>query len=1093
MTAPISASIQQSIAANKFYPPHINPSQSIDRHSIISARAGACEFSGQIIIVEAQAGQGKTTLVYQFLEQIETPYVWYQIGAEDSDPVVLLGAMNLAFSRKFDHFKSPQLEAILDNGQIGPMDLQGCANILLNDIDAALESDVFLVLDDLHLINEAQLTTQLLDYLIDTSPPNLHYILVSRHPLSLEARAIRKNPYVLYLDSDDLALTLGDIECLYSNVFGSEISRSEAEQILDITNGWIMGIILAASPLANTKKSVKPENVMTRKPDLFGKGLDSFMLNFFQDEILTQIPEVFHEAFIKLSFLDEINIDFAHQLVDIENLDTHLAKVADQNFFIYHLDDTGRMFRFHHLFQEFLQSKGRQLLDSDDISEIYRLAADYYLEHDLIERALKSLRLGEDYQRMELVLKEHGLRLISANRTVTILGILQTIPEESLLEYGWLSFFHALLTRDFHPQTTLPYFHACIEKFIENSEEIGELMALSQIIYFHFVISGRYREGSKLLGRTRVLFESIHKKLPREISIMVVRNLAAGFCFFDGKMDSARHYARRGCDMAERIGSNNFLAASRFILGYIGLLSGDGRRARMEIEKSYPLVSDPLVGMSNRLTLHVMQLCELSMYGRFQAFLYHKDLVLEGVDREVVRQTVAAPYLYVWSAIGLISTGKLDDAIDLIEQGMFISKTAASEHMTSQLLQWRGLINALRRNEQAAIDDIELSTEMRTRAGGPFFTGYHFAIKGAVLALLGRIGEARPCLEQALAIADEIPSPYIQACAMTYLAYIEIKQDDETALKERLQALLELMNESGYDFFWGWEPDIMLLLLGRAVKNRVEPEFARALARQRLLQSLDDQGVALPILEIKVLGTFSISLNGEVLFSLKDFSAHQRELFGLLISSPDFRISQDQVQFALWPDSPPDKAGKTFYTLISRLRKVLAEKIDDPTRYICVEKSYLQLTNSTVDAARFLELARQGLSLGKRELWWQAGNAFYSALSYWESFSPTDYFQGDQATDYFDEIYRVIRSVCLTWSSTLAKFNRVDEALALLEKTDKLLLSDEDRVVLQHTLYLKKKNPVKAQKVLDSYRQELLRLGYSREEADELVNSLLQS
>jgi hypothetical protein len=133
------------------------------------------------------------------------------------------------------------------------------------------------------------------------------------------------------------------------------------------------------------------------------------------------------------------------------------------------------------------------------------------------------------------------------------------------------------------------------------------------------------------------------------------------------------------------------------------------------------------------------------------------------------------------------------------------------------------------------------------------------------------------------------------------------------------------------------------------------------------------------------------------------------------------------------------------------------------------------------------------LSLGKRELWWQAGNAFYSALSSWESFSPTDYFQGDQATDYFDEIYRVIRSVCLTWSSTLAKFNRVDEALALLEKTDKLLLSDEDRVVLQHTLYLKKKNPVKAQKVLDSYRQELLRLGYSREEADELVNSLLQS
>ena len=317
------------------------------------------------------------------------------------------------------------------------------------------------------------------------------------------------------------------------------------------------------------------------------------------------------------------------------------------------------------------------------------------------------------------------------------------------------------MTTDFQPQTTLPYFQACIEKFIDDNEEIGELMTLSQIIYFHFVISGRYREGSELLGRTRMLFESIHKKLPRDISIMVLRNLAAGFCFFDGKMDLARHYARRGCDLAERIGSKNFLAASRFILGYIGLLSGDGRRARMEIEKSYPLVSDPLVGMSNRLTLHVMQLCELSMFGRFQAFSYHKDLVLEGVDREVVRQTVAAPYLYVWSAIGLISTGQLNAALDLIEQGMFVSKTAASEHMTSQLLQWRALIHSLQGNEQSAIDDIELSTEMRSRAGGPFFTGYHFAIKGAVLALLGRYDDSRSCLEQAMTIGEQIPSPYI--------------------------------------------------------------------------------------------------------------------------------------------------------------------------------------------------------------------------------------------------------------------------------------------------------------------------------------------
>ncbi len=1092
MSTSQATSIQQSIAANKFYPPRINKSQSIDRHTIIADKTGNDVFANQIIIIEAQAGQGKTTLVHQFLEHGETPFIWYQIGSEDGDPVVLLTALNLAFSRKIKEFSSPQLNSILENGQVGPMDLQGCANVLLNDIDSALEEDIFLVLDDLHLINEAQLTNQLLDYLIDTSPPNLHYILISRHPLKLEARAIRKNPYVIYLDSDDLALDLKDIENLYNNILGTDINRREAEQILDITNGWIMGIVLAANPLSGGKKSIRPDNVMTRKPNLFGKGLDSFILNFFQEEILTQIPEIYHEAFMKLAFLDEINIHFAQTLINIDDLDQHLDRMADQNFFVYRLDNAKRMFRFHHLFQEFLQSKGVQVFAKEMIADIYRRAADYFLEHQLIEKGLKALRNGEDFQAMEMVLKEHGLQLMSANRTVTILAILQTIPEETLLQYGWLTFFKALLTTDFHPQTTLPYFEACIKKFVESGEEAGELMALAQIIYFHFVISGRYNEGSKLLERTAVLFESIHKSLPRDISIIVVRNLAAGYCFFDGTMDLARHYARRGCELAERIGSKNFLAASRFILGYIGLLSGDCRRARIEIEKSYRLVSDPLVGMSNRLTLHVMQLCELSMNGSFWAFMYHKDLILEGVDKEVVRQTVAAPYLYVWSAIGLISAGRLTEALDLIEQGMFVSKTAASEHMTSQLLQWRALIGALSGEEHEAWADIEQATAMRSSAGGPFFIGYHFAVRGAVLALLGRYGEARRSLEEAMKLAEQIPSTYIKACVLAYLSFIDIRENNEVGIKNNIGELLELMSEAGYDYFWGWEPKTMLTVLCQAVKRNIEPEFAKKLARQRIQHAIDADGSPTQILTVKVLGRFSISLGGEELFSIKDFSSHQRELFGLLISSPGLRISQDEVQFALWPESPPEKASKTFYTLISRLRKVLAKKIDDPTTYIKVEKSYVQLVNTDVDAATFLDLARLGLSFGKRELWWQAGNAFYSALSCWDDFSSMDCFLSDQAVDYTSEIHGALRNICLTWAKTLAELNRRDEAIALLEKTDRLLVSDEESVALQYRLYVRKKNPLKAKTLLDSYQQELLRLGYSSEEAEEMRVALVE-
>ena len=1090
MTSHTASSIQRSIAVNKFYPPRINKAQSIWRHAILTDRLGDDPFGSPVIIVEAQAGQGKTTLVNQFLDHSGAPFVWYQITSEDRDPVYLLNAFHLAFARKLENFSSPQLEAILANGRVEPMDLQGCVNILVNDIDSALGSDMFLVLDDLHLTNNTPLAVHFLDYLIDSAPPQLHFILLSRHPLMLEARTIRKNPHLVYLDNDDLALSLAEIEKLYNEILATHISSSEAEQILEITNGWIMGIVLAANPLAVGRKSIKPEQVMTMKPHLFGRGLDGFMLTFFQEEILSQIPDSLHEAFMKLSFLDEIDIQLAREVIDLDDLDLHLERMAEQNFFVYRLDDTGRLYRFHHLFQEFLQSKGRQIFAPEVPAGIYRRAAEHYFEHDLVEKGLKALRDGEDYPRMEEVLKQEGLKLVSANRTVTILGILQTIPEQTLLSYGWLTFFHAFLTTDVQPQAILPYFQTSIERFIEGGDEAGELMALSQVIYYHFAISGRYNAGSQLLGRARMLYESIHKTLPKEISIIVVRNLAAGYCFFDGRTELARHYAKRGCELADRVESRNFIAASRFILGYISLLAGDPRRAKMEIEKSYRLVSNPLVGMSNRLNLHVMQLCELSMHGNFAAFLYHKDLVLEGVDREVVRQTNAAPYLYVWSAISLISLDRHEEALDIIEQGMLVSKTAASEHMTSQFLQWRSFIRAVQGERDAALVDIEQSTRMRLNAGGPFFVGFHYAIKGAVSALLGHHAEARDNLDRALQFAEQIPSPYIKICALAYLSYTNLGEQNDFAVEPLLREWLELMIETGFDYFWGWDSSCMLKLLTEAVRRGIEPEFANRLAEQRLGHSLIPEEQAVPMIQIRTLGRFSISLGDKEIFTIQDFSPHQQEFFGLLLSSPDLRISQDQVQLALWPDSPPDKASKTFYTLISRLRKVLARNLPDPTSYINVEKNFVQLVNVRIDSQRFLDLSRSGLNFAKRELWWQAGNAFYDALSCWNSFSDTEYFYTEQALAYTDEITSTLRKICLTWAETLERFNQLDEAISLLEKIGRILLSEEEIVSFLYQLYLKRKNLLKARTLLDTYKQELLEIGWTAEEAEEAQREL---
>ena len=176
--------LDYTLPSNKFYPPHIDISQSLLRTRLLTTNLQHKQHNKKIIVIEAQAGQGKTTLASQFLDYNNTNYLWYQIGPEDSDPVLLLSSLLTNLVNNLPDFYSPQLTTILNEGSVGPLDLTRCANILLKDLDRYLSTDIYLVFDDLHLIEYNALTNSLLEYIIDTSPPTVHFVFISLQPAS---------------------------------------------------------------------------------------------------------------------------------------------------------------------------------------------------------------------------------------------------------------------------------------------------------------------------------------------------------------------------------------------------------------------------------------------------------------------------------------------------------------------------------------------------------------------------------------------------------------------------------------------------------------------------------------------------------------------------------------------------------------------------------------------------------------------------------------------------------------------------------------------------------------------------------------------
>ena len=1083
--------LHSSIPSNKFYPPHIDENQSLFRSHLIETILPGKSHKHKIIAIEAQAGQGKTTLAYQYITYYNHSHIWYQVGKEDSDPVLLLTGLLHNLTLTLPNFSCPRLENIINQGEIGPLDLLRCANLLLNDIDRCLKDKLYIVFDDLHLIHDAELTNNLVAYLLDTSPPNLHFVLTSRHPFELKSKTIRNRNNVAYLNTKDLALNSDEIEKLFNNIFNRSISITDARKIEDVTSGWVMGIVLAAHPMSG-KKSIEKSDVAAIP--LLGSPSQKDMLEYFQDEIFSYIQEDLHIPFLKLSFLDEIHVELASRITGIADIDIILSELTQENLFIYNLDREFNTFRFHHLFQEFLQARARKVIDSEEINTIYAESAEYFLEKNLVDKALVCYQQGNEYDKMDQLLYKYGLSLLAQNRTLTILTLLQSIKEEILLKYGWLTLFSGLLGGDFYPQKTLSHLESARSLFQNNEEDIGELLALAQIIYYHFVVSGRYNTGAALLPRTEELLEKHVDSLSNHIIILVSRNLAAGYCFFSGDMEKAGSYIEKARNIAIENGIRNFMASTVFIKAYIALLTGNRKNFRREVEISYSLLNDPLVGMSNKLTLRVMHICNLSMHGDFPNFFHQQQLIQESIDKRVVKQTVAAPYFYIWGASCLTSMGDTAKALDLLNTGVNVSSTAKTEHMLSQLLQWQAYILAMHGNSKSAAVKIEESAQLREHAGGPFYQAFHSIMAGIVYGRLKKKQAAKEAFAKAMELSESISSPYLTACALLQKSYFELSCYGEKQALPSLEQGLEIMAQHEYEHFWSWEPSAMQQLLTIAVVNNLHRALSRRLAWKRLKICIANDGSSVPLLRITLLDGFSLSTQNKVHLSVEQFTPLQRELLSLLLIAKGKKIGQEKIQLLLWPDSSPDKSRKKLDTLLGRLRNTLAEHLPaHPKNYLVLNKGIVSLENSESDVEHFFQNCEKGFNHVRRDEFWQAGNRFNEALQLWKGTLPTDTFRNDSIYAYEDVLVATFEKMSLTWAQILADAERQQEAIPLLDRLLRTNPLAEEAVILLCRLYTATYQTLKIRETLDAYRKALQNVDYDNEEIDEMIEGVVKT
>jgi len=1071
--------IQNKIPANKFYPPKIDASTCLFRKRLVTetlANRGA----KRIIIINAQAGQGKTTLALQFLEYSKAKYAWYQIGLEDRDPVLMFAALLECLMKAVPQFRPLSLLNMVNEGDLNVHNLPHAVSKLCAELASVLREELYLVFDDLHLLTDSPAVT-LLKSLLAASFARLNFLLLGRQPLQLNITSILPAADILELGKEDMALSIIETMELFNQVLDLKLPWKKASEVHALTEGWIMGQIMIASALQDDEVNID---------DIYGLAARSGLNAYLKNEVFAHLPQDMAVNMVKLALLDEIEIPLAIALTDDADICGNLKGIAQCNYFLRALNSEMKVFRLHHLCRDFLREKAVDFLGAEELAAALKLAAEYYLAKDLLETALSYYSRAGAWQQLENVLETRGMGLVAMNRGVTLLSLLASVPLSERRHMAWLNVLAGIVSIQITPANCRPLLEQALLQFKGDGNQRGELLATSQLICLHWVSTGAFEEGMKLLPRAEELYVKLADSLPVYDRILVCSNISCGFSVFKSEIDKARHYSAEAMGLAVRHGMKNFIAAILFTQGYSSYFCDQFLLTCQDIEKAQALLADHHVGLFNRIALMSLQVDVLGMCGELENYRHQEGMLIELLGQELIEQTTLWAFMPMWRTAIAIAQGRFQEALDEIMGGHGSGMSSMNPHLRSLLLQWQALALSLLGRNTEALSVAEESLTLRQAAGSPFFMAYNSLIIGAAFLHMGYFERAEQHIKQVLEISGRLGHRYFTGAACLQLAYIRRRTDDDY---DFLRRALTILKDKERTYCWGLTPAMIEELMGQAVKADIEVEWARKIAADSLNCAVMDSGKLILRLEIKILGSFSISIAGQIVCRTEDLPPAQRQLMAVIIAEPEQRISQEKVQLLFWPDSSPAKARSKLDVLMLRLRKSLGTMIKplEIKNYLSLRKGIICLERCWIDAVDFADKAKAGLWYAQRRERWRAGNNFYPAMKLWQGCFASDIFSEDQVQEYCYELRLLLVKSSMKWGEILIEMGRQTEALEVLERAFVYEPLNEQLVKMLYGLHMAVNNVPQAQQVVERYENILRMDDYESAEINEMLRQVV--
>jgi LuxR family maltose regulon positive regulatory protein len=357
-----------------------------------------------VVAITAPAGYGKTTLLAEWAERDPRPFAWVSVDEADDDPVVFLGHVAVALDRAEG---------------IGPQVFEAIASStgatqgrILSHLGSALSTRTqpfVLVLDDLDRLSEP-VVMDAVATIAGYVPQGSLMALAARAVPNIGLPRLRADGRLVEVGVDDLMLGPTEAQRLLRGA-GVRTKKTEAVELADATEGWPVGLYLAALSLQEQRRSTLP-------PIRFD-GHDRFVVDYVRSEVLGRLSRERQRFLTRTSILDRLSGPLCDAVMGRSGSARTLESIERQNLLLVPLDRRREWYRYHNLFRDALRTELVRR-EPEAIPELHRKAADRFEELGLLEDAFVHAHASGDEERAAGLLQRVSLPFYRMGRIATL-------------------------------------------------------------------------------------------------------------------------------------------------------------------------------------------------------------------------------------------------------------------------------------------------------------------------------------------------------------------------------------------------------------------------------------------------------------------------------------------------------------------------------------------------------------------------------------------------------------------------------------------------------------------------------------------------